>query len=122
MVYIKKTISAIVVSTPNIEPQGLFLKLTKTYNPKGMSPNELYEATRREWKIKQQKVDQIEYIFATHNNTIIEVYKPNEWYANIKTGRLMFDGELAPLDVRQQYIGQYVPALASVRNPVSYNF
>lgn len=122
VVYIKKTISAIVVSTPNIEPQGLFLKLTKTYNPKGMSPNELYEATRREWKIKQQKVDQIEYIFATHNNTIIEVYKPNEWYANIKTGRLMFDGELAPLDVRQQYIGQYVPALASVRNPVSYNF
>ena len=122
MVYIKKTIAAIVVSTPNIEPHGLFLKLSKTYNPKGMSPNELYEATRREWKIKQQKVDQIEYVFATHNNTIIEVYKPKEWYANIKTGRLMFDGELAPLDIRQQYIGQYVPALVGVRNPVSYNF
>ena len=122
VVYIKKTIAAIVVSTPNIEPQGLFLKLSKTYNPKGMSPNELYEATRREWKIKQQKVDQIEYVFATHNNTIVEVYKPNEWYANIKTGRLMFDGELAPLDIRQQYIGLYVSALEGVRNPVSYNF
>ena len=122
MVYIKKTIAAIVVSTPNIEPHGLFLKLKKTYNPKGMSPNELYEATRREWKVKQQKVDQIEYVFATHNNTIIEVYKPNEWYVNIKTGRLMFDGELAPLDIRQQYIGLYVPALEGVRNPVSYNF
>ena len=122
VVTIETIATVYVVSTPDIEPQGLFLKLTKTYNPKGMSPNELYEATRREWKIKQQKVDQIEYIFATHNNTIIEVYKPNEWYANIKTGRLMFDGELAPLDVRQQYIGRYVPALAGVRNPVSYNF
>ena len=57
VVTIETIATVFVVSTPDIEPQGLFLKLKKTYNPKGMSPNELYEATRREWKIKQQKVE-----------------------------------------------------------------
>ena len=87
-----------------------------------MTPEELYEVTRKAWKISDKRTTQIEYIFATHNNIVLEVYKPIEWYAHIKSGRLMFEGILAPITIRQEYIGMHISHLSGIRNPVVYNF
>lgn len=77
---------------------------------------------RLEWKINMKRTAQIEYVFALYKNVIVEVYKPTEWYVNLRTGRLMFEGELAPIEVRQACINQYLSAVEGVRGPVIYNF
>lgn len=121
-VQIIRTRKEVTVVMPTLQNKGLFLKLTKSYNPSGMTPQQLYEATRKEWKINMKRTAQIEYVFALYKNLIVEVYKPTEWYVNLRTGRLMFEGELAPIEVRQACINQYLSAVEGVRGPVIYNF
>lgn len=111
-----------VVEIPQFTHKGLFLKLARSYSPSGMTPEALYDATRKEWKINSKRTSEIEYVFALYNNEIVEIYKPLKWYANLETGRLMFEGELAPINIRQQYLGYHISAVEGVRNPVIYNF
>jgi hypothetical protein len=59
---------------------------------------------------------------AIYDNRIVEVYRPLEWYINIRSNRVAFEGELAPFDIRQKYIGLHLPMLAGVRQPIVYNF
>ena len=122
IVQITRAYTEELIVTPTIAVKALFLKLTRSYKPSGMTPDKLYEATRREWRLNQSRLEQIEYVFAIYDNTIVEVYKPIEWYVHTKNGRSMFEGILAPIDVRKAYIGMTVPELYGVRNPVIYNF
>ena len=121
-VQISKTYKEITVLTENVDEKGLFLKLTRSYNTKGMTPDELYNATRKEWKVNINRATQAEYVFALHNNDIVEVYKPLNWYVNIKTGRLMFEGQLAPNVIRQKYLGMHISKFENYQIPTIYNF
>lgn len=119
---IMKHTKIVTVQTANIEEKCVFVKISKSGKPQGMSPEALYNATRKEWVANINHITNADYVVATYNNKIVEVYKPIDWYLNIKNKRVVFEGQLAPFEIRQKYVGLHLPMLEGVRNPVIYNF
>lgn len=120
-IIVKRT-NIMAIQTTNIEEKCVFIKISRTGSPQGMSPEALYNAVRKEWRANINHIATADYVMAIYNNDIVEVYRPIDWYVNIKTKRVMFEGQLAPFDIRQKYIGLHLPALEGVRRPVVYNF
>ena len=89
---------------------------------KKKSKNEIYIATRGNWKLSSAKAQNAEYVFSIVNGTIIEVFKPLSWNKCIDSGRILFDGELAPEAIRTKYIDKSVKHLYSrgEANPCKY--
>lgn len=101
----------------------LFLKVAKTATPDSMSPQALYDATRKSWRISPKRAMKAKYVFAIHNNTVLEVYEPQQWYLALSNDlRLAFEGVLAPIDIRNKYIGKEIPELKDRQNPATTNF
>lgn len=46
----------------------------------GMTEFELYEQTRRSWKINPERARQVEYAIAVYGGLILEVYKVAAWF------------------------------------------
>lgn len=120
-IVIKRT-KTITVQATNIEEKCVFVKISRSGKPQGMGPEALYNAVRKEWVASIDHIMHADYVMATYGNDIIEVYKPTDWYVNLKNKRVLFEGKLAPFGIRQKYIGQHLPMLAGVRQPVVYNF
>lgn len=120
-IIVKRTIS-ISISTSDIQERCVFIKISRGGNPQGMSPEALYNATRKEWRASVTHITEVDYVVAVYNNKIVEVYKPIDWYVNIKNTRVSFEGILAPFEIRQKYVGLQLPSLAGVRQPIAYNF
>lgn len=110
-------------STNLITEPVLFLKVPKSATPDSMSPQALYDATRKSWKISHKRATKAKYVFAIYNNKVLEVYEPQQWYVEISNDlRLAFEGTLAPIDIRGKYIGQEIPELKDRQNPATTNF
>ncbi len=63
------------------------------------------------------------YVFAIHNNTVLEVYEPQLWYLALSNDlRLAFEGVLAPIDIRNKYVGKEILELKDRQNPATTNF
>lgn len=110
-------------STNLITEPVLFLKVSKSVNPETMSPQTLYDATRKSWRISPKRATKAKYVFAIYNNTVLEVYEPKQWYLELSNElRLAFEGTLAPIDIRYKYIGKEIPELRDRQNPATTNF
>jgi RNase P/RNase MRP subunit p29 len=75
----------------------------------------LYEATRKWWRMKEDRAVKAEYIFAVvreKGEIVQEVYKPEEWHYEDYKGkpRLVFEGVVAPKEIRAKYIGKQIPS------------
>ena len=117
----------------SVTEPALLIRIAKLYKP-GMSPEQLYEATRGVWKLGPDK-DAAEYALSVANGIVQEVYAIGAWYQAGSTpyntrpisevaipGRWEFTGTIAPEAVRQKYVGSSVahyfrPGNA---NPVNY--
>ena len=109
--------------TAFIEEPVLFFKVTKSASGEDLTPQELYEATRKAWRISLKRAQKAEYVFAVLNNRVLEIYKPISWYVKLdEEPRLAFDGVLAPIDIRAKYIGKEIPELKDRQNPATSNF
>lgn len=120
-IIVKRTIS-ISISTSDIQERCVFIKISRSGKPQGMSPEALYNATRKEWRASLAHITKVDYVVAVYNNKIVEVYKPIDWFVNINNTRVSFEGILAPFEIRQKYIGLQLSSLAGVRQPIAYNF
>lgn len=67
------------LSEDDITHSILVIKINKLYH-RGMTPKELYEATRGFWVASLERVKNIQYVFAVYNQLIVAVYKPDEWH------------------------------------------
>lgn len=99
----------------------------------GMTPLELYDATRGMWKIGERR-KQAEYAFSIFEGIIKEVYKIESWFPagttfttrdkkTIKTeNRWEFVGHIAPPEIRKKYINKSVRKYFKkrARNPIQY--
>ena len=109
--------------TNYIEERVLFLKVPKSASGEDLTPQELYDATRKAWRISLKRAQKAEYVFSILDNVVLEVYKPTSWYVKLdEEPRLAFDGVLAPIDVRAKYIGKEIPELKERQNPATSNF
>ncbi len=97
----------------------------------GMSPQELYDATRGIWKLGTRR-ESARYALAVFDGIVHEVYRIRGWYPAGETfstrgelegeGRWEFVGSLAEPEVRDRYryrsVRSHLPRGA--QNPVSY--
>jgi len=115
-----------------IEHKVILIRINRLYHY-GMSPMELYDATRGTWVVGERRT-QAEYAFAVYHNIVREVYKIAEWlpagstfYAkrpkgDTATKRWEFVGTQAPEEIRKKYLGRSVDGEFKKysRNPVQY--
>jgi len=87
---------------------------------RGMSHTELYEATRKHWKIGKRR-EKAQYAFSVSNGLVRQVYKIEKWYpSELELGRWYFEGYIA--EEMKHYVGndirQYLRRGA--QNPIVY--
>jgi len=99
----------------------MLIRINKLYRYE-MSAEELYEATRKDWKVGSRSKT-IRIACAVYAGIIREVYEIDEWLPSAETpGRMMFVGKVAPLDVRQKYVDKSVAHVwkRGSQNPIKY--
>jgi len=103
---------------PITEPAILII-INRLYR-RGMSQSELYDGTRKHWKIGKRR-EKAQYAFCVSNGLVRQVYKIEKWHPSEHTlGRWYFEGEIA--EEMRHYVGgdirQYLRRGA--QNPIVY--
>ncbi len=110
----------------------------------GMSPQELYDATRSAWRINLQRGEKAKYAMAVYRGIIQEVYTISKWVEGGSTMRFTdednsleikdsnetiktrweFVGNIAETKIRKKYKGKsvshYSMFIKGARNPIKY--
>lgn len=111
-----------------IDDPVMLIRINKLYRP-GMSPDELYEATRRAWRARGRRRDTARFACAVFEGVVREVFEIGQWRkASPREGeawkgdRWEFVGKIADESVRSKYLG--CPAKSyftrGARNPITY--
>lgn len=79
----------------------ILININKLYRP-NMSPTELYEATRKHWRVSIRRVSTIQIACAVYRGIIREIFTIHQWLPSQK-GRSYFEGEVAPRKIREKY-------------------
>jgi uncharacterized protein len=94
----------------------------------------LYEATRYAWKMDRRKAGEAEVVLANRQGLIVEVFVPERWLEATdenfpgredRPGRIGFEGDIAPPEIRQLYMRKRVPDEYRKRgaaNPIRYTW
>ncbi len=116
-----------------IKVPAILIRINKLYRY-GMTPAELYDATRSAWRVGPKK-EKARYAFAVYEGVVREVYSITGWlpggtsFATQNQGkrrrrrdRWEFVGTLAEDKIRGRYLDTYVGHLfpAGAQNPISY--
>lgn len=92
----------------------------------------VYEAARYAWKVNKANVEKVKYVLATHNGLVIGVFRVKRWLEANSTnfpnktpapGRLGFEGEEAPENIKNLYLWKRIPRERQQKgasNPVRY--
>jgi len=111
-----------------IEP-SLLIKINQTFYY-GMSPQELYDATRQFWRIGAAR-EQVKLAFSVFDGTIQEIYEIVSWHPAGTTfstrkmredciDRWEFVGRIANDSIRNKYLYKDVTSLVNGQNPFRY--
>ena len=111
----------------------ILIRINKLYHY-GMTPVELYDATRSAWRVGRNR-ERAKYAFAVFEGVVREVYRITGWYHAGSTfivrrdgracripQRWEFVGTIAEESIRCRYINRYVGHLFNqgAQNPISY--
>ena len=107
------------ITKEEISHNCLIVNINKTYE----TAKDVYEATRKSWKLSDNKIKNIELVISEYHKVFRAVYKPIKWYSEIDEKgkkRWLFEG----IDVSSQY-PQYVNKnnsfkIDGTQNPVRY--
>lgn len=117
----------------DIDDPVLLIRINKLYRY-GMSPLDLYEATRGVWRVGPRR-DQAQYALAVYQGVVQEVYEISQWFpggTTLYTTRLKedvnaperweFTGEIAAEAIRSKYVSKSVKSYLSPnsQNPIVY--
>lgn len=109
----------------------ILINIKKRYDPK-MSQQDIYEATRKQWKVSKHKVRDIKIACSVYRDIIREVFVIDRWcpaterlpsFENTtEKGRLFFEGKIAPPEIRNKYIDKSVAEhwKQGSQNPIKY--
>ena len=111
-----------------IDHPVMLIRINKLYRP-GMSPDELYESTRRAWRARGRRRDTARFACAVFEGVVREVYEIGQWRkASPREGeawkgdRWEFAGKIAEESVRSRYLGRPVKSYFTrgAQNPITY--
>lgn len=126
------------LSREDIVENVMFIKVNRYYY--GMTDFQLYDQTRRCWKVNEDRVKQVEYAFAIYEGLVLEVYKIAGWFSahttynsipvseeiikhdTIEGKRFEFVGQVADDSIRKKYVGKSVTSFykKGEQNPIKY--
>ena len=72
----------------------IVIKISRSYR-KGMTPDELYLATSRSWKLSMERCKHVRTVLCVAENEVKEVYTVEEWIQSSDEGRKEFVGSVA---------------------------
>lgn len=114
-----------------IKDPALLIRINKLFRF-GMSPTDLYDATRGIWKIGSDR-EKVEFVFAVFQGVVREVYKVTQWFPAGSTfysreeklldpKRWEFVGVLADETIRKKYLNRSVASYfkQGSSNPIKY--
>ena len=116
-----------------IKEPSILIRINRLYHY-GMSPTELYDATRSAWVVGERR-EEVELAMAVFEGVIREVYRVTGWHPGGTTfnarysgrrsdrgKRWEFVGIIAEEEVRTRYIHRHVGGLFSqgAQNPIAY--
>jgi hypothetical protein len=96
----------------------LLININKTYQP-GISP---YDATRRNWKLSEQRIKKIDFVCGEYKGIIRGIYKPEKWFYLPERKRRYFEGtEVTDEKILKLYLNKaYVGKKKGQANPIRY--
>ena len=107
-----------------IRDPSILININNLYR-RDMTESEIYNATRTSWKISLNSVSDIKIAFSVYRGIIREVFTVNRWLPSPEVkGRYMFEGKIAPKDVREKYLNKSVSKYwkRGSQNPIKYVF
>ena len=105
-----------------IEEPAILININNLYQ-RDMTKKEIYEATRKSWRINIDRVKNIKIAFSVYRGIIREVFLINKWLPSPEVqGRYMFQGKVAPKDIRDKYLNKSVSKYwkKGSQNPIKY--
>lgn len=106
----------------NIEEPAILININNLYQ-RDMSEKEIYDATRKSWKVSISHVSDIKIACSVYRGIIREVFTINRWLPSPEVkGRYVFEGKVAPKNVREKYINKSVSKYwkKGSQNPIKY--
>jgi len=106
----------------NIEEPTILININRLYR-RDMSKKEIYDATRKSWKISMNRVSNIKIACTVYRGIIREVFVIDRWVPSSETkGRYIFEGKVAPKNVREKQINKSVSKYwkKGSQNPIKY--
>lgn len=127
------------LSREDITENVIFIRISRYHY--GMTEFELYDQTRRSWKVNLERANKVKYAFAVYDGLILEVYKVVAWFPahttycslpvsedvrqhDIDGNRMEFVGQIAEQMIREKYVGKSVTVFykKGEQNPIKYIF
>jgi uncharacterized protein len=115
-----------------IDEPAIVINITRAFRF-GMTPHELYDATRVAWVVGNKRL-KAKYAISVYRGVVREVYSIAGWVpggstmqsdgkpgsGNKISTRWEFVGKVTEDDVRRKYLGKSVPYKKGARNPIMY--
>jgi hypothetical protein len=106
---------------------ALLININNSKYDKGLSDEELYEATRKHWVVDINKVRKIPIVCAIFHGLIREVYEVSDWYHSpeehgVVSKRSYFLGAIATPEIRDKYLDKSIIKYVKKgsQNPIKY--
>lgn len=121
----------------DIKDNIMLIRINQLYY-NGITPLDLYEATRAYWRVNIEHAKKVKYVLAVYDYMILEVYEVVDWYPAYTTfinrpdsgdpnskkmkGRSEFVGKIAGESIRKKYVGKSVSHLYKYgeQSPIKY--
>ncbi len=109
--------SATQLDKKDINHNILIININNSYKRE----NDVYEATRKSWKINLEKAKKVDYVLAEYRGIVRQVFKPTTWSQNSK--RVEFEGEVANEDILKLFLHKKTWSKPKGQsNPIQYLF
>lgn len=82
----------------------LVLKISQSWRS-GMTPSELYDATRRSWRLSTSRIEKVDLVLCVAEKEVREAYTVEQWILSTDEGRKEFIGRIADQNIREQWVG-----------------
>ena len=105
-----------------IEEPAILININNLYQ-RDMTETEIYNATRKSWRININRIENIKIACSVYRGIIREVFLIEKWLPSPEVeGRYMFQGKVAPKDVRDKYLNKSVSKYwkQGSQNPIKY--
>ncbi|HPM03343.1 MAG TPA: excinuclease ABC [Candidatus Cloacimonadota bacterium] len=108
----------------DIKHNVLVININKTFNKSCYEDEkQIYEATRKYWRINEKRLKQIEYVFSEYKGLVLAVFKPFEWLKSEVRKRMYFNGEIVTdQTIKDMYLGRELEIKKDrhIQNPIYY--